>query len=1036
MSDTAQRSQPPARWVSLPSGEDTGVTAGGNAGGQHKLIELAVGRQRAQGRWREFLGKHLKRFRESRVLCDLPEHNRDIEHVYHKLGIEDACIHGFTKPNPVYDRIKARYPHIHLYDALAIDLGSYTDEPFGIVSLDIDDELGGDDMLPLQLMLLGNGFTDKFAVAITCVDFSKTSENPFGVNYDSPFYYIYDTICYQLAYSRLGMIERFQGCTYDEGYLSHALLEKREREFTKAKSESARQDLVKHRSVFYGLRACYEELIEIYTKALMNRNVVIAAVSSLLGVEKPEYRDEATWKSFARRRSGIVLWATLLKHGYGYGPVAVERYKYVDEQNRGMIADYMCFERVSKETRSKIPDWLVVEDGRMRIDSRLASYNGLDMTMYFDAVGLWLGKLGTFDVMSLPDPTDLGGGVVAIDPNNMKDKAMALLARGRSDEEILAKCPIPVELLRAYRDEFAAQEQRRRERQRREEEVWRHKELQETLERERLALAERERQAREEAAKVALAPTPEELELAELEKQIAVEEQARDEAEQAEHEELSRKAREEVLAWQRMTPEERASAQQAALAAAGAVMDLPERGKDVVAILAASEPEAEEPAKADSSPAAALSSPEIVVLSESVKVEEPVMTKRTEEPWIQRHIKLLREILEILAFADGALSRSSLAPSAAKQDSWWLSSVLRLFCARKYLHHDVRHKTYSRIGGKPPKLTEAELREIAVMSANYVRLTPLDKLARGPLPSSEVRFHKSDVPAPRQQSLFPEATGEFEITPDGGPETSEAPSGFNKIGFASNAPWFNLVEGNQLRGTLINVFERTDLRMESGTSKFFQVELLEPALVRKGKGEKAVVVEAAAGTIVNLNCNAKTQEFEALIPEIVRGAEYQVFVHVGKRFPISRGRTMWDITAAVKLVKPALGTKIASKSDAEPENVAPEAASEIDAEPESPTEVAGAEVEHNDELADAPAHGSLPGREPDVALPELIAGLREILMVQRQRLPAMIEALNGQHDAIVELRDALTNLRSEQAELGRKIDRLYAEWFKDSQVTS
>lgn len=135
-----------------------------------------------------------------------------------------------------------------------------------------------------------------------------------------------------------------------------------------------------------------------------------------------------------------------------------------------------------------------------------------------------------------------------------------------------------------------------------------------------------------------------------------------------------------------------------------------------------------------------------------------------------------------------------------------------------------------------------------------------------------------------------------------------APEGFRRVGSASNAPWFNLAEGNVLEGNLINVFERPDERTESKTSKFFQVELTKPTKVREGKGEKAVVVEAAVGTIVNLNCNAKTQEFEALIPEIVRGAEYQVYVHVGKKFPISKGRSMWDITAAVKLVKPAMST--------------------------------------------------------------------------------------------------------------------------------
>lgn len=146
-----------------------------------------------------------------------------------------------------------------------------------------------------------------------------------------------------------------------------------------------------------------------------------------------------------------------------------------------------------------------------------------------------------------------------------------------------------------------------------------------------------------------------------------------------------------------------------------------------------------------------------------------------------------------------------------------------------------------------------------------------------------------------------------------------APEGFRRVGSASNAPWFNLAEGNELLGKLINVFERPDERTESKTSKFFQVELTQACKVRDGKGEKAAVIDAVPGTIVNLNCNAKTQEFEALIPEIVRGAEYEVFVHVGKKFPISKGRSMWDITAAVKLVKPAMSTDNPDFSDADPD---------------------------------------------------------------------------------------------------------------------
>ena len=137
-----------------------------------------------------------------------------------------------------------------------------------------------------------------------------------------------------------------------------------------------------------------------------------------------------------------------------------------------------------------------------------------------------------------------------------------------------------------------------------------------------------------------------------------------------------------------------------------------------------------------------------------------------------------------------------------------------------------------------------------------------------------------------------------------------APEGFRRVGSVANAPWFNLKRGNTLFGILENVYERPDERVKTkdgspGKSKFFQVKLLEPCECRSGRGEDAKMVRAETGAVVNLNYGPKTKELENMVPSILAGAEYQVWVFCGDKFKISGGRTMWDLDVNAKLIKAA-----------------------------------------------------------------------------------------------------------------------------------
>lgn len=150
------------------------------------------------------------------------------------------------------------------------------------------------------------------------------------------------------------------------------------------------------------------------------------------------------------------------------------------------------------------------------------------------------------------------------------------------------------------------------------------------------------------------------------------------------------------------------------------------------------------------------------------------------------------------------------------------------------------------------------------------------------------------------------ATAETKVAGNG---MARPPEGFKRLGSVANAPWFALKEGNILFGELENVYTRPDERLKGkdgkpGMSKFYQVKLLEGCEVRMGRGEEAKLVRANAGDVVNLNWGPKTKELEKLVPQILLGAEYRVWLRVGKKFKISGGRTMWDVDQNISCVKP------------------------------------------------------------------------------------------------------------------------------------
>lgn len=136
--------------------------------------------------------------------------------------------------------------------------------------------------------------------------------------------------------------------------------------------------------------------------------------------------------------------------------------------------------------------------------------------------------------------------------------------------------------------------------------------------------------------------------------------------------------------------------------------------------------------------------------------------------------------------------------------------------------------------------------------------------------------------------------------------TTAAPADFQRSGSANAVGWWDqATAGNVLTGNLIGMFQRKDQLRQEGTSKFFQVQITQPCQVRVGRGSEAVMQQAQAGEIVNVNYGPKTKPWEDFLADIKRGAEYSVWAcPAGRKIKITGNRNMHDIDVRHKMVTP------------------------------------------------------------------------------------------------------------------------------------
>jgi hypothetical protein len=136
-------------------------------------------------------------------------------------------------------------------------------------------------------------------------------------------------------------------------------------------------------------------------------------------------------------------------------------------------------------------------------------------------------------------------------------------------------------------------------------------------------------------------------------------------------------------------------------------------------------------------------------------------------------------------------------------------------------------------------------------------------------------------------------------------ERKGPPAGFRRRSAVSDAPWFTNKEGNIAHGKLIG---RYIMQGVEPPRPYYQVELYSSATVTVGRGDDAEEREASAGEVINVGESYKLKcLIDVEIPEILAGADYDVWIEVDKKIKVGQGRTMWMIDVQSKRTKSPTG---------------------------------------------------------------------------------------------------------------------------------
>jgi hypothetical protein len=124
------------------------------------------------------------------------------------------------------------------------------------------------------------------------------------------------------------------------------------------------------------------------------------------------------------------------------------------------------------------------------------------------------------------------------------------------------------------------------------------------------------------------------------------------------------------------------------------------------------------------------------------------------------------------------------------------------------------------------------------------------------------------------------------------------PVGFRRRAAVSEAPWYKNKEGNVAYGKILGRYAM----QQEPVRYYVQIELYKESIVTVGRGDDAEEAVAKTGDVVNIG---ETFKMECLrdveIPEILAGAEYDLWVHTEKKIKLKTGgKTMWIMDVQTK----------------------------------------------------------------------------------------------------------------------------------------
>lgn len=450
---------------------------------EQKRFDTILGKQRARARLREFIGTNLFSYKNARVLCLPGENGREIEHVYRKLGFQDKNIVGVEMDPSAARGVRSHYPNIDvregdLHSVVKAIVTSGKEEPFDVVSLDFCGQFSLDKLTCLRLLQTAGKLKNRCVIATNFFAGREKQDAQYMIRLE------YSQAACERQSDEEAIFDLLNGgdiaATINSGVpldvardhaprratineLTHyAAMIRLWRAYGIVIGEREIDDLIRIRNRPITERADFIRFfvgspteapgVACVLKMFELQNILEAALQMFPGALSFTNDGSPSTIAFALARRAMELFI----HVYGRSQMLAAHagYSYINDAGHKMISDFCAFlyheDKLNRQPTIFVPG----EGGSIKLCPTPQSFgHPLAYVEYVNDVGLLIPKT----LRREPNPLqpvariDLGGGALPIDHGGMKNKIVAALKRGRTDDEIMAKWPVTIGTLRALR---------------------------------------------------------------------------------------------------------------------------------------------------------------------------------------------------------------------------------------------------------------------------------------------------------------------------------------------------------------------------------------------------------------------------------------------------------------------------------------------------------------------------------------------------------------------------------------------------------